>query len=360
MFDSILGITTPQLMRLLKNNRFSLSLSSLPKMVLIFIVSLANTYQAIQERRRYTKQIETTQLKQDPIFIIGHWRSGTTFLHNLISLDSQFAFPNLFEVKKPYSFLYLGTKLEEFFKTGRKGKRVMDNVRVSTFSPQEEEFAIAILSLKSPLVGWIFPKNRKYYNRYLTFNDVSEKDIQIWQNALTHYLKKLTFKYEKQLLLKSPTNTGKIKQLLKIFPNAKFIHIHRNPYDVFRSTKHLYNSAIKSSHLQNVNCSDQDEQIINNYKELYDQFFDDLPLLKKNNYCEVAFEDLESDPVKTIRYIYSQLQLDGYNDLEPELKSFFEEKNDYKKNNYENLNPEIKQKIQKSWAKNFENWNYSK
>jgi len=326
MFDSILGITTPQLMRLLKNNRFNLSVSSLPKMVLIFIVSLVNTYQALHEKRRYGKQITATSFKQDPIFIIGHWRSGTTFLHNLISLDPQFAFPNLFEVKKPFSFLYLGTKLEEFFKTGRKGKRVMDNVKVSTFSPQEEEFAIAILSLRSPLVGWMFPKNKKFYNRYLTFNDVSEKDIQIWQNALTHYLKKLTYKYDKQLLLKSPTNTGKVKQLLKIFPNAKFIHIHRNPYDVFRSTKQLFNSAIKSSHFQNVNNMDQDEQIINNYKVLYKQFFDDQKLLNPENYCEVAFEDLENDPYKTVHSIYTQLQLNGYEELEPELKDFFKEK----------------------------------
>lgn len=359
MFDSILGITTPQFWRLLKQNHFNISFASLPKMILIFISSVVNSYQAWHEKRKFGKEIEATAVKEDPIFIIGHWRSGTTFLHNLISLDTQFAFPNLFEVKTPYSFLYLGTKLEEFFKTGRKGKRVMDNVNVSTFSPQEEEFAIAILSFKSPLVGWMFPKNRKYYNRYLTFNDVSEEEFGIWRAALIHYLKKLTLKYNKRLLLKSPTNTGKIKQLLKIFPNAKFIHIHRNPYDVFRSTKQLYNSAIKSSHFQKVDCHDQDDQIIETYKVLYDQFFLDKALIADGNYCEVAFEDLESDPYKTVGQIYEQLSLQNYNELEPKLKEFFKDKKDYKKNKYEDLDSELKQKIGESWSNSFRTWNYS-
>ena len=38
---------------------------------------------------------------QAPLFVLGHYRSGTTHLHNLLALDPQFAAPTFFQVLNP-------------------------------------------------------------------------------------------------------------------------------------------------------------------------------------------------------------------------------------------------------------------
>ena len=40
-----------------------------------------------------------------PLFILGHYRSGTTHLHNLLALDPQFAAPTFFQALNPHTFL---------------------------------------------------------------------------------------------------------------------------------------------------------------------------------------------------------------------------------------------------------------
>jgi hypothetical protein len=98
-------------------------------------------------------------------------------------------------------------------------KRPMDNVLVNRLSPAEEEFAIGIKTLMTPLLGWVFPKNADWYQRYLTFEEVEENDIQFWKDEYLLFLKKLTFRYKKRLLLKNPLNTARINLLLSLFPD---------------------------------------------------------------------------------------------------------------------------------------------
>ena len=40
--------------------------------------------------KRYEKLLANQPLEHDPVFILGHWRSGTTFVHNVFSCDKHF------------------------------------------------------------------------------------------------------------------------------------------------------------------------------------------------------------------------------------------------------------------------------
>ena len=57
----------------------------LTKAVCYLLSSLA----PIQERK-YKKKLADKPLEHDPVFILGHWRSGTTFVHNVFSCDKHF------------------------------------------------------------------------------------------------------------------------------------------------------------------------------------------------------------------------------------------------------------------------------
>jgi hypothetical protein len=46
------------------------------------------------EDAKYGPKLAGVRVKQ-PLFILGHWRSGTTHLHNLLATDEPFAYPSL-------------------------------------------------------------------------------------------------------------------------------------------------------------------------------------------------------------------------------------------------------------------------
>ena len=159
MFDSLTGITLGKWLKLLSEYSFRVSRKYWIKSFLITFFSLRNSYLAFREERSYKSILENVEFEKEPIFIIGHWRSGTTFLHNILSQDPQFAFPNLFDIKYPHSIILHDHVFQKMVKNVKYQKRSMDNVSVSFLSPQEEEFAITILTLKSSMLNWIFPKN---------------------------------------------------------------------------------------------------------------------------------------------------------------------------------------------------------
>ncbi len=53
----------------------------------------------------YGRRIDKTQITKDPVFVLGHWRSGTTLMHELLVLDDQFASPSTYACFAPWHFL---------------------------------------------------------------------------------------------------------------------------------------------------------------------------------------------------------------------------------------------------------------
>ncbi len=355
--DSIIGILFGDWISLLKKHRFKIHPKYWLKVLYITFRSLINSRDYKKERRRFEAAIQKTVIKDDPVFIIGHWRSGTTFLHYLLSQDKHFAFTNVFEGRNPHTFLCNQHLLEKRLKMYKGQKRIMDNVKVRISSPAEDEFALAVITLKSPLIGWLFPQNRSYYDRYMTFEDVPDKELAEWKDMYLFFIKKLTYKYNKQLLLKSPLNTARIHHLLDIFPEAKFIHIHRNPYDVFRSSVKLFNTAVRNSDLTNAD-SNYEDYIITHYKEMYDAFFKALPQIADNNFCDVSFEALEMDGLSVVQHIYRKLEIECFEQIAQGIKNYLNENANYKKNNYYSIDSAFIKKINENWERNFREWGY--
>jgi len=187
----------------------------------------------------------------------------------------------------------------------------MDNVKVNYASPGKEAFAIAMMSLKSPLIGWSFPRRTDYYDKYLAFEDVTNEEFEKWQDAFEWYMKKLTFYYNKQLVLKSPSNTAIIQHLVRMFPDARFIHIHRNPYKVFSSTVKLYTTAVPLSYMQRSHQNLED-RIIQQYDLLYQAFLNGKEQLSEQNFIEISYRELVDNPMGIMQKIYQHLHLGGF------------------------------------------------
>ncbi|MEM6521444.1 MAG: sulfotransferase, partial [Cyanobacteria bacterium P01_C01_bin.70] len=196
-----------------------------------------NSIVAPLENRLYKSKINAADVRQ-PVFIIGHHRSGTTHLWNLLSQDPQFVYPNVLQAVFPHTFLFYETSIQQLAKVFTPKRRPQDNVSLAPESPLEEERALCTSSLVSIQMARHLPQRRQQFKRYLRLRDITMDELRAWQFSFHRFAKKLVVRYgeNKTLLLKSPENTARVKHLLELYPDAKFIHIHRHPYRVFQST----------------------------------------------------------------------------------------------------------------------------
>ncbi len=352
------GITFGKWVQLLIENRFPVSPSYWPRALTISLQSVPNSLLHWADEIRFGRQFRDLTVPP-PLFLLGHWRHGTTHLHNLMTIDQRFAFPNNYQCLYPNLFLTaekLHSKAIDFFLPRQ---RPMDNVEWRMASPQEDEFALCVTSFKSPCMGWVFPRQRDHYDKYLTMRDVSEGEVKEWKDALLLFIKKLALLSGRPLILKSPPHTARIRLLLEMFPDAKFVHIHRNPYDVFHSTRKTLKAVAEFHRLQRAPVAeDLDDWILRMYRKMYDAYFEERSLIPAGQFCDVRFEQLEQDPLGQIRGIYEALQLPDFNLVSGELQSYVSSIADYRRNSFPVLPEERRKRIAKDWQRCFEEWGY--
>ena len=298
--------------------------------------SALNSWYRRREDRLFGERIDRVQVPP-PLFILGHWRSGTTLLHNLLALDQRYAYPNLYEVFFPHTFLSTEDDRTGLVAPLIPRTRVFDNVAQGFDMPNEDEFAdgdgLALLALH--VVG--LPPGRRTLRAVPDVPGGADREISRWKDAFLRFLKKLTIRYRRPLLLKSPPHTGRVRLLLEMFPEAKFIHVHRDPYTVFRSTLHLNDVLTRSLQFQTPDPADRVETVIRRYREIHDAYFDERGLIPEGHLHELAFADLERDPVGQIRVAYEALGLGGFDDVQPRLDDYVAGLADYRKNSYPDL-----------------------
>src|SRR5262249_10584758 len=92
-------------MRLLARNRFAVDWSCLYIAVIVTLVSVFHSILRWLQAARYGREIQRTPLREPPLFILGHWRTGTTLLHEMLILDPRHTYPTTYECLEPNHFL---------------------------------------------------------------------------------------------------------------------------------------------------------------------------------------------------------------------------------------------------------------
>ncbi|WP_367871667.1 sulfotransferase [Luteolibacter sp. Populi] len=355
------GITAGDWFRLLRENRFAVNPVYWHRGTFVSLLSLVNSYHRRKEEAEFNARIAATQITKAPLFIIGHWRSGTTHLHNLLAQDdTRFAYANTYQVVNPHTFLRTEEINTRRFAWMIPKTRPMDNMALSFDSPQEDEFAPLLITLLSSYLGVSFPRREDHYTRYLSFAGVPRAETEAWKTGFEWFLKKLTFKHgaDRALLLKSPPHTARIRLLLERFPDARFVHIHRRPEEVFQSFRHYYDTAMWHTYLQRPDRSRIDDEIIQRYRDLFQAYFADLDLIPPGNFHEVSFADLERDPIATVAGIYDALSIDGSDQALPKIKAYADTLGGYEKNRFHPLTSPEKQRLREAWSPIYERLGY--
>lgn len=353
------GITWRDWRSLLQANDFDVDSSYSLRTLSTTLSSIFNSFHCWKESRTHGLQVANVRIKP-PLFVLGHWRTGTTHLHNLLTVDDRFAFPNYYQAAYPHHFLStesLSSKLEAFFLPRQ---RPMDNMSINFQAPNEDEFALCAMTQCSPYVGFSFPRRQDHYDQFLTFRGVAADIIGRWKAALVLFLKKLTWKYDRPLVLKSPAHTCRIRLLLELFPDARFVHIHRNPHAVYQSTLHWLRTAGPWYYLQRPGSIDLESRILRVGREMYDAFFEERGLVPAGRFYEVDFAELESDAIGQVQKIYEGLALPDFGYVEPRLRRYLDMLSGYKKNKLHESPPQVRARIAREWRRYFEEWGYMK
>jgi hypothetical protein len=350
------GMTLGTLLKVLARNEFKVDPDCVWRLANLVGIGVLNSIYGFCETFFNSKEINAVEIEQAPLFIIGHWRSGTTHLHNLLSLDENFNSPTAYQASFPSHFVFSQAGGTIFDWIAPK-KRPMDNVAFSSDTPHEDEFALAAHSTISPYMRVLFPVTGDNGYAELDPEKLSKDQLETWTASVILFLKKLSLIGSGRIVLKSPPHLGRVGTLLNIFPDTQFVHIVRNPYTVYVSTKKLWRDSLAYAHLQIPSPELVDELILSWYKELFALYFRDKDKIPPEQLHEMRFEDLESRPAETLRRMYDELHLPGYENFQPILLNYLESIKDYRKNEY-HLSEIEREKVRTHWSEIFQRYDY--
>jgi hypothetical protein len=295
-----------------------------------------------------------------PIFIIGHWRTGTTLLHELLDCDPRLASPTTFQCMFPDSFLMTETMVSRLTKGAPSKTRSFDNMMLGPDLPQEEEFGLLNSGVGTPYVTLAFPRHEAAGMDYIDLEGLSAAERQRWEEAYLRLVRRFQFGRDRPLVLKSPVHAARIRTLLKLFPDARFIYTARDPLDIWASHARMLKSHASNQGLHNPIPADDGwlrAYMLDMFDRLYEAYDRDRALIPSGHLAELRYEDLVADPKSALRRLYRTLDLGPFEPAESGITAYLEKRRDYQRN-VNRVDQEERDLVGRRWARYRERFGY--
>lgn len=357
----ITGIELGDWVKMLARNDWKVTPDYLHRLAWVTGWSLPATVFGRIEDATFSQRLSGMEINPTPLFILGHWRSGTTHLHNMLGRDPANTFSTVYQCVFPTAFLTTEKFLPALTNALLPETRTYDNVKFGWGESAEDEIALAKLCGLSPYVAFMFPDNAAKYEKYIDFLEASEADRQRWKEAFTYFIKKIMIATDnRRVVVKSCTHSARIPMLLEMFPDAKFIHIHRNPYECFASTLHMRSHTDWENffHLPEENVEGQRmEQTALLGQRIFERLIEDKRLIPEQNLYEIAYEDLVGNEMTVLADMYDRLELGGWDAFAPILSEYVSGLKGYKRNRL-NIDEHFKALVYERWKVVFDHYGY--
>lgn len=293
------------------------------KWILSGLVSLVVTFFSWFDRLVYFFIPKPMNL-EPPVFIIGHWRSGTTLLHNLMCLDTKAGYITTFHSVFPNNIFAFKWLFKSIMKMLIPNSRPVDKVKLNVDFPQEEEFALGNETSFSFYNWWYFPlRTKEIANEYLLDKTTKPGDWNTWKCNYKRFVTRgLLNTNGRRFISKNPPHTTRIPQLLEMYPDAKFVYVHRNPYEVIQSTQAFYQGVLPTTQLQDISSDAVLDDVLYVYSEMITKYLSDKVLIPPGNLVELAYTNLVKNPVKEIEKIYKNVLDDDFYRIENRVKKY--------------------------------------
>jgi hypothetical protein len=333
-----------------------------PRAAWIGALGAASTVASRAEDARFGRAIASVEVDPPPLFVLGHWRSGTTHLQNCIGRMPDFTYPTTFQVVFPGSFLSTRDLVGPLTAGLLPATRGYDNVRMGWDEAAEDEIALAKLTGLSPYLGAMFPGDAARYERYVDFLEAAPDEVDAWKDAVRYFVKKLTYASGgRQVVLKSCAHTARIRLLLQMWPDARFVFIHRHPFRVYASTLHLRAHTDWENFFQVPQEgweAERARQTLTLGERIFERYLDDRGMIPAGHLAEIAYDDLVADEVGVLGAVFEKLGLLGWERGEPALREYLDTVGGYTRNTLQ-LEEGDRQRVARAWSSMFAAFDYS-
>lgn len=326
------GVRLVPWLRVLARHRFRVSPARIPRAVGITLAALGNEVLTPLQRIFWGRGIRAARIEHDPIVILGHWRSGTTLLHELLARDPRLVAPSTIQCAVPSHFV-----LSEQFATERLGfllpaRRPMDAMRMGFARPQEDELALCNLGFPSPWWTVAFPADPPPDSDYETLESLPKAARDRWIAAWTGFLRTIQFEHPGRLVLKNPLHTYRVPLIREVFPGAEFIHITRDPHELVPSCLHFWRRISEDHGLQRPRPDDLEQRVFSSIVRMdrrLETTWDTIPARCR---YRLRYEDLIADPLGVLRQLYGHFGWPGRDAAEPFWREHLEAERSYRRN----------------------------
>lgn len=262
-------------------------------------------------------------LAQPPLFLVGHWRSGTTHLYNVLG-KAGFGYVDPISAGLPWDTLLLGRWLRPLLERALPKGRFIDAVAVNPDSPQEDETAVANMTVLSYFHAIYFPQAfDRFFWRGLFPGEAEPRLLRQWERRLDRYLWKLErLRPGRRLVIKNPVYTARVARLAARYPEARFLHIVRNPHEVFASTRSFFLKMFEALALQPWSGVEVERVVLEAYPRLMRPLLEDAARLPPGRYAETCFEAFEQDPLGELERLYRELELGDFAAARPAMEDY--------------------------------------
>lgn len=313
----------------------------------------------LMERALFTRQVEAYELPQPPIFIVGNWRSGTTHLHNLLTRDPQFETIDFGQTAMPHNLLNPTRCIGRAAVAPTIPKdRGMDEVKLGIREPQEEEMALGNLNPISYYNVFYYPQQMKlHFDRAIFLEDTTPEERATFEKAYVTLAKKLSIAAKgKQLLFKNPASTARLTLLNRLFPGVRFVHIVRNPYEVFASMLHHYPRLFCAFAWQRFDNVDLEGMVFYKYRRMMSAFLEQRAAVR-DRLVETSYEKIVKDPTGEIGRFYEVFRLPGREEALAAVQRYAEGRKGYRSNRYQLTRSQV-DRIRREWGFALQEWGY--
>lgn len=309
----------------------------------------------------FYNKIHSHRLTQPPIFILGHWRSGTSFLQSMICTSPQVTSNNIYRSIFPDTFYLTESWLKPILNSIIKLFRVpysLQRIPMDLNLSAEVDMALCSLgSEQSYTWGQLFPKTfESWVDKQILFSGSSDPDR--WIIDYDFFIKKLSYQSKgKRVVVKSPGDTGRVQHLIQKYPEACFVYIHRDPVSIFHSNIYFWNVILKQNSLQTILNSELETLIINAYKKVMTSYLNNRTFIPAQQLLEIVLDNVIKQPKQELARIFKFLGLGPGSE-----KKIVDIINIYhiKERSAYVTDPKLLERLKREWAFAFETWPTSK
>ena len=191
-----------------------------------------------------------------PIVIVGGWRTGTTFLFRLLATDPRLRAPLPVELAEPWRMAELtGSERDARIDASAKAHDLLHLLNPTLRAVHDSGARLpeeCVLAMGTDLRNWGFPSTVRL-DTYASW--LAGQDLEGSYRRYRQVLQILDANDSRRFLLKAPAHVAELDHLVRAFPGAVIVHLHRDIVETIASGASLF-AVFRSTYSDDVDPVD--------------------------------------------------------------------------------------------------------